>query len=545
MRARFLSCLALVAALAAGSAVPVAQAGSEVLSAGVSADKLQHASSQATPPAKTTPNSGSVAGKRQLTLEDCLDLALRKNADILRAKSEIERSKGVTIETRAAALPRLSLESQLGTTDEYLVSARTTSGRPPAEKSSSSSASSATGNTTTTAQTRVVPNTDKATNEQWDISVKVTKTIFDAGGTRASIAMAKLDEESAFLDLQETVQEVLLQVKLTFNQVLLNRSLITVQEQSVKLLAEELENQRRRFEAGTVTRFNVLRAEVALSNQKPELIRAKNNYRLAMQDLARLIAEDLGPGIAATDLPFEITGLLSGDRQELDLQKGIADATGTRPLIKRLDNTVARERKSKTRALSGYYPTVSAYATYGYEHEGYSEDWGKTDGGYTAGVQGSWNIFDGLETKGQVDQAHARIMSAMTHLEDEKRKAEIDVRQAYSSYLEALELMESQAKTVEQAEESLRLAQSRFDAGAGTQIEVLDAQVALTTARSTELQSRHDYQKALAEFHRASGGDFVFKRIADTPKAQPAQIPSQPDSPATKSQSPQAPTKQE
>ena len=70
-----------------------------------------------------------------------------------------------------------------------------------------------------------------------------------------------------------------------FYQVLLNRELIHVQEESVKLLQSQLQDQQNRFEAGTVPRFNVLQAQVALSNQYPLLIAAQNNYRISQLQL--------------------------------------------------------------------------------------------------------------------------------------------------------------------------------------------------------------------------------------------------------------------
>ena len=81
----------------------------------------------------------------------------------------------------------------------------------------------------------------------------------------------------------------------------------------------------------------------------------------------------------------------------------------------------------------------------------------------------------------------------------------MEVRQAYSDYLQALELIEASKKTVEQGEESLRLAEARFRAGTGTQLDVLSAQTALTDARSNEIQALHDYNVALATLERVTG----------------------------------------
>jgi outer membrane protein TolC len=85
------------------------------------------------------------------------------------------------------------------------------------------------------------------------------------------------------------------------------------------------------------------------------------------------------------------------------------------------------------------------------------------------------------------------------------RQIELDVRTAYSNFIEAREILESQKTVQEEAEEALRLAETRATAGSGTQLDVLDAQTSLTQARTTQVQALHDYSVALARLHRAMG----------------------------------------
>ncbi|MCS7049803.1 MAG: TolC family protein, partial [Verrucomicrobiae bacterium] len=92
-----------------------------------------------------------------------------------------------------------------------------------------------------------------------------------------------------------------------------------------------------------------------------------------------------------------------------------------------------------------------------------------------------------------------------------RRAIELEVRQAYSDFLQAVELLEAQKKTVEQAEESLRLAEARFRAGSGTQLDVLSAQTALTEARSNEARALYDYNVAVATMERVTGATVRWK----------------------------------
>ena len=90
------------------------------------------------------------------------------------------------------------------------------------------------------------------------------------------------------------------------------------------------------------------------------------------------------------------------------------------------------------------------------------------------------------------------------------QNVELEVQQAYANLLTARETIKSQQKNVEQAKEALRLSNERLIAGAGAQLEVLDARVALTRAQTTELVARGDYNKAIAEFDRATATDTTY-----------------------------------
>jgi outer membrane protein TolC len=121
----------------------------------------------------------------------------------------------------------------------------------------------------------------------------------------------------------------------------------------------------------------------------------------------------------------------------------------------------------------------------------------------------SWNFFDGLLTHGKVLQAKAQADKARTDLTDQSRQIELAVRTAYSDFIEARETLESQDKVQEEADEALREARARAEAGTGTQLDVLDAETSLTQARTTQIQAQHDYMTARARLDRAIGADLT------------------------------------
>ena len=170
----------------------------------------------------------------------------------------------------------------------------------------------------------------------------------------------------------------------------------------------------------------------------------------------------------------------------------------------------------KTRALraedivtakAGYKPSVDAFAGYDVHNSILHSDLSYELHGWITGVELTWNVFDGFLTRGRVQEATARYERAGIDLDDTGRRIELEVRTARSNFIEAQDVLESQKKVVEEAEEALRLARSRYEAGTGTQLDVLSAQTALTEARTTEIQALHDYSVARSRLERAVGAN--------------------------------------
>jgi len=139
-----------------------------------------------------------------------------------------------------------------------------------------------------------------------------------------------------------------------------------------------------------------------------------------------------------------------------------------------------------------------------------NSSWHDISKGWIAQVQGSMPIWDSGQIAGQVIQQRALLSEAQITYDDDVRQVELEVQTAYSNLQQNRELLKSQEKNVEQAEEALRLAKARLDAGAGVQLDVLNAQVQLLTAQSTQLQALFGYNSSLAEFDRATGAQSTY-----------------------------------
>jgi len=283
-----------------------------------------------------------------------------------------------------------------------------------------------------------------------------------------------------------------------------------VNETSVNLLQKELDDQQRRYDAGTVPHFNVLRASVSVANARPPLIKAQNNYRIAKNNLANLLGYNL-PREIWDNIPLHLIDALDAAPYQINLPDALQQALTKRPELVALRKTEELQKLGITDASSGYKPNLSVFAGYNWFNAQFTPPVALDHdiNGWNAGAQISWDIFDGMLTHGKVVQAKALYAKSKTSVDEGARNVELEVRTTYSDFLEAKEVLESQKTVQAEAEESLREANARAGAGTGTQLDVLDAENSLTQARSTQVQALHDYDAARARFERAIGADMA------------------------------------
>ncbi len=345
-------------------------------------------------------------------------------------------------------------------------------------------------------------------HESWNTGVRIVQSIYEGGRMGAALRAAKLTQQHALLEYQTQVADTLLETRVAYYDVLLDEQEITVAEASVNLLSRELDDQQRRFDAGTVPRFNVLRAEVAVANERPVLIRARNSYRIAKNNLANLLGYNL-PRQVWDDIPLALTDKLETPPYTIDLPSAINEALNRRTELGALRKEELLRQEDIINAKSGYKPSIQGFVGYSWQSPTFMENIGDDFKGWNVGGQMTWNIFDGLATHGKVLQATALHDKSKTEIDDTSRRVELEVRTAYSTFVEAREVLDSQLKVQEQAEEALRLARARAEAGTGTQLDVLDAETSLTQARTTQVEAQHDYAVARARLERAVGLDMV------------------------------------
>jgi len=455
------------------------------------------------------------------TLDQAILTALQRNPTLLNAEQEIKRTKGVIIQVRAQALPNISVNGTFEWTDPNLIGARilggtgtTTTGATTTGTTLSSSLIDSPPSQVSNVQPPADPSptpTVKSTelsDISYNISVLGTQLVFN-GTTWPSIRGTFFQRDSAYFAFRNVLDQLLATVKTQFYQVVVNRELIKVQEQSVHLLETQLKDQQNRFEAGTVPRFNVLQAEVALYNQLPQLITAQNNYRISNLTLAKTIGLDFQPR-RGENPPLEVVGEMPYIPRTINLADAIEIGKQRRPFLKQARANVLNQLQQVRATAGQLLPTITTTGGGEWVSSPTNSSWHDISKGWIAQVQGSMPIWDSGAIYGQVQQQRALLSETKITYDDDVRQVELEVQTAYSNLQQNRELIKSQEKNVEQAEEALRLAKARLDAGAGVQLDVLNAQVQLLTAQSTRLQALFGYNSSLAEFDRATGAQSTY-----------------------------------
>ena len=435
---------------------------------------------------------------QKLTLDDAVKTALQKNPQVLTAISSIRQASGNYITVRSGLLPQVGITSP--TAYQWQQPQLANGQKPPSSGSA------------------VLNNilSPTANNQSWNIQFQGSQLLFDGWKTPANTKAAKFSEQIAYYSLRQTIDATIATVIQQFYQVVLDRALVIANEQQVALYQTQVSDQQSRYDAGTVPRFNVLQAQVQLANAQPPLIQAKNNLRIALFTLVTTIGLNY-PNIQNIEIPFDVVGDLSYHPRKIDSNASIHTALQRNPQLKAQRQNILIGAEQITAAIAGWLPTISANGGYQVQSYNYDSSLKSTVEGWFFGATGSWAIFDGLATYGNVKQAKATMMNYKTAYDNGVRQVILQVQQAISNLQQASETIESQKATVEQAVEALRLARERLDAGAGVQLDVINAQVQLLQAQTSVLNAYYSYIAATSQYDQALSLNTQYEEFFDDP----------------------------
>ena len=284
--------------------------------------------------------------------------------------------------------------------------------------------------------------------------------------------------------------------------------------ESVTRLADHLKNVEAQYEVGVVAKVDVLRSQVELANAKQSLIKAENAYQIAEANLNKIVGLPM-------DTQLKLDNILVYTPYDNDLQYCLDYAANHRPELEQAKQQVEAAKGALRVAISGHMPQVAASASQNWKDSNWPGD---ENGNWGVGVQVTMNIFDSGVTVSKIHGAEADLAKAHESYRDTVDLVNLDVRSNYLNLREAEKRIDTTKLAVSQAEEDYRIAQLRYMNGVGTNTDVLDAQVALTDAKTNYLQAMYDYNTCKTNLETAIGVPMQFPtKVVVDPKVAEAE----------------------
>ncbi|WP_414619895.1 TolC family protein [Calothrix sp. CCY 0018] len=418
----------------------------------------------------TKPSEVQVDQNQPLTLQQALEFARRNNQELQVALLQLERAQAGLKVARAALLPNVGLTGQVG-------------------RSSSSGSE---------LQRRLNPNPQFEDADDPTTSftgqAQISYDLYTSGARSARIQQAEEQVRLQELDVERLSEEIRLNVATEYYNLQESDEQVRISRAAVVNAEASLRDARALEEAGVGTRFDSLRTQVNLANSQQQLTNAQSQQRISRRQLATRLNVAQSATLSAAD-PVQLAGLWNQT-----LENSIVLAYQNRPELQQQLAQRNISQQQRREALAQLGPQVSVVANYELLDQ-FNDTAGLTDG-YSVALRANLNLFDGGASKGRAAQSRVDTEIAETQFSSTRNQIRFQVEQAYSQLQSNLENVQTSQAALDQARESLRLARLRFQAGVGTQLEVLDAENALTRAEGNRITAILDYNRALANLQR-------------------------------------------
>lgn len=404
-----------------------------------------------------------------LSMDEALALAFAYNPDLGIATAQVNKSRGVVEETRARFYPQFNAQlSQLYQKGSSIPNpfgdTPPTINVTPAQE-------------TTAAASFLLP---------LDVSGKLTY----------ATQIAKYQFQIQYQNLLRTSEQLIAQVKRNYYEVLRACGQAETAQSAVDVAAVRLRNTQSRFEAGTVPKFDVTTAQVDLANLNQQLIAAESRVNIAQANLNRVlgISPDSSTQVAKIEVPVTTA--------QVDVPASTKAAKERRPEVKAQQLSIALNKKNIRLQRTGYMPSVAVNGSYSMMTQASAFSSGNTN--YMVTLAATQSIWDGGVTKARVDQAYGDLQIANATLDQTQLIVSQEVAVTAMTLEEAAKRTKTTADSVSLAEEALRLANVRYEAGIAVLVEVTNAESQLTQARFNLVNAQYDYAISLADLQRAT-----------------------------------------
>lgn len=319
--------------------------------------------------------------------------------------------------------------------------------------------------------------------------------IFTGGKLSGTIKQAKANYQYNEVGVQRTYNEMRSTVTDGYFNMLQADNIQKLSAESVTRLEDHLKNVQAQYDVGVVAKVDVLRSQVELANAKQTLIQAENSYQVAEANMNKIVGLPM-------DTNLKLDNLLVYNAYDKNMDDCLAYAAEHRPELMQAKYNVDAAKGALMVARSGHMPQVAASASQSWSDSNWPGD---EKGNWGVGVNVSMNVFDTGVTLSKIHGAEADLKKAEETYRNTVDSVNLDVRSNYLGLREAEKRISTTKLAVEQADEDYRIAQLRYMSGVGTNTDVLDAQVALTQAKTNYTKALYDYNTSKTALETSIG----------------------------------------
>ncbi|MFQ5824380.1 MAG: TolC family protein [bacterium] len=424
-----------------------------------------------------------------LSLEDCINIAMKNNSELKMAVYQVDQAGAGVKGSYSGVLPRITTSFQSG---RFIQGDRTLLTDVPVGFDSTTS-------TAIYKQTEITQ--PGASRNSHFARITYSQTLFDFGRSLNAIKQANASFDAWSNNLNSVQHSVYSTVKQRYLELLKAVKLEKEYIEAVERSNEQLKRTQSMYEIGSVAQIDVYKAEVVLATDEINLINQRNAVEIARGNLNVAMGKDPETTIQIIELETKINPF------KYTLEEAFSIAEQNNPDLKRYENDMNSSEYGMKIAKAAYWPSIGFSVSYSRNNTDFNKVYGDFSKNFSVsfGAQLDFNIFNGLADAAEVARQSANYAIAKENWLNRNRTLRLEVKQYYLNLKAWQEISKINERNLRSAEEDFRLAQERYRVGAGTLLEVTDAQVALTRARVTLVSAKYDAMIAQAQLEAAMG----------------------------------------
>ena len=397
-----------------------------------------------------------------LTINDCIEIALKNNPQIKLAESNVELSSSNLKSTMSVLYPQVSFQ---------------------------------TGWTRNGGTSFIGPIVRAGYYNNYSYGFQLQQLVFDFGKTYSKISASSDLNNASKQDYISAEQNLIMNTYISYFAYLQAQRVLKVSNETLKQTEEHLTQAKALFSVGRSPQFDVLKARTDLDNAKVNLITAESNLRISKLQLENVLNKKLGDNYFFQDN-------LEVSKDTIDEAAAISTALKNRPELIASKYKVEASKSQLTSAWTSNLPSINVAG--GYNWKNYIIDT-KFPDSWNVGVTLSLPLFQGFALDAGIDQARASLKNSEAQNDLTTQAVMLDVQQQFANFQVSMSQISATKSLVDQAALTLKTAEGRYAQGVGSPLEITDAQVGYFNAQTLYIQTLYNYQVAYVRLHRAMG----------------------------------------